>query len=228
MFAKFLRLPRCPPSPLLPSAATSWSDGLDGSRFRSGFGSGFALWDSCLGVEMGAEVSTWYPPSGVSVCTSACDAKETLHFLCFLGPSTLPINSISDGPSAAMAAAYAVALAFLSSKIGVFGGILEVHVMIEAIGVESLSLHLNWGLGMSHMGCKMCQPLPTPFKRKSAPSFSRCTHTNTHTDITSNNKQATRHHSVLAIAPSQHLGPDTILAILKPRWFSCQIRVLDR
>ena len=92
---------------------------------------------------MGAEVSTWCPPSGVSVGTSACEAKETLRFLCFCGPGTLPINSISDGPSAAMAAAYAVALAFFSSEIGVFGGILEVHVMIQAIGVESRCVHLN-------------------------------------------------------------------------------------
>ena len=125
------------------SAATGWSDGLDGLGFGSGFGSGFALWDSCLGSEMGAEVTTWCPPSGVSVCTSACEAKKTLRFLCFFGPGTLPINSISDGPSAAMAAAYAVALAFFSSEIGVFRGILEVHVMIQAIGVESRCVHLN-------------------------------------------------------------------------------------
>ena len=124
-------------------AATGWSDGLDGLGFGSGFGSGFALCNSCLGVEMGAEVSTWCPPSGVSDCTSACEAKETLRFLCFFGPRTLPINSISDGPSAAMAAAYAVALAFFSSEIVVFGGILEVHVMIQAIGVESRCVHLN-------------------------------------------------------------------------------------
>ena len=125
------------------SAATGWSDGWDGLGFGSGFGSGFALWDSGLGVEMGAEVSTCCPPSGVSVCTSACEAKEMLRFLCFCGPGTLPIKSISDGPSAAMAAAYAVALAFFSSEIGVFGGILEVHVMIQAIGVESRCVHHN-------------------------------------------------------------------------------------
>ena len=41
------------------------------------------------------------------------------------------------------AAAYAVALAFFSSEIGVFRGILEVHVMIQAIGVESRCVHLN-------------------------------------------------------------------------------------
>ena len=92
---------------------------------------------------MGAEVSTWCPTSGVSVCTSACEAKETLRLICFCGPGTLPINSISDGPSAAMAAAYAVALGFFSSEIGVFGGILEVHVMVQAIGVESRCVHLN-------------------------------------------------------------------------------------
>ena len=125
------------------SAATGWSDGWNGLGFGSGFGSGFTLWDSCLGVEMGAEVSTWCPPSGVSVCTSACEAKETLRFLCFCGPGTLPIKSISDGPSAAMAAAYAVALAFFSSEIGVFVGILEVHVMIQAIEVVSRCVHLN-------------------------------------------------------------------------------------
>ena len=125
------------------SAATGWSDGWDGLGFGSGFGSGFALWDSGLGVEMGAEVSTWCPPSGVSVCTSACEAKETRRFLCFCGPGTLPIKSIRDGPSAALAAAYAVALAFFSSEIGVFGGILEVHVMIQAIGVESRCVHHN-------------------------------------------------------------------------------------
>ena len=124
-------------------AATGWSDGWDGLRLGSGFGSGFALSDSYLGVEMGAEVSTWCPPSGVSVCTSACEAMKTLRFLCFCGPGTLHINSISDGPSAAMAAAYAVALAFISSEIGVFGGILEVHVMIQVIGVESRCVHLN-------------------------------------------------------------------------------------
>ena len=39
-------------------------------------------------------------------------------------------------------------------------------------------------------------------------------------------KQA-RHHSVLAIAPSQHLGPDSALAILEPRWCPCQIQVLS-
>ena len=125
------------------SAATGWSDSWDGLGFGSGFGSCFALWDSCLGVEMGAEVSTWYPPSGVSVCTSACEAKETLRFLCFFGPGTLPIDSISDGPSTAMAAVYAVALAFSSLEIGVFGGTLEVHVMIQAIGVESRCVHVN-------------------------------------------------------------------------------------
>ena len=125
------------------SAATGSSDGLDGLGFGSGFGSGFALWDSCLGVEMGAEVSTWCPPSGVSFCTSDCEAKETLRFLCFFGTGTLPIYSISDGPSAAMATAYTVALSFFSSEIGVFGGILEVHVMIQAIGVESRCVHLN-------------------------------------------------------------------------------------
>ena len=125
------------------SAATGWSDGWDGLGFGSGFGSGFALWDSSLGVEMGAEVSTWCPPSGVSVCTSACEAKEARRFLCFCGPGTLPIKSIRDGPSAALAAAYAVALAFFSSEIGVFGGILEVHVMIQAIGVESRCVHHN-------------------------------------------------------------------------------------
>ena len=100
-------------------------------------------------MEMGAEVSTWCPPSGVSVCTSACEAKETLRFLCFCGPGTLPINSISDGPSAAIAAAYAVALAFFSSEIGVFGGILEVHVMIQAIGAGSDPrghLWVTWGV----------------------------------------------------------------------------------
>ena len=125
------------------SAASGWSDSWDGLGFGSGFGSGFALWDSCLVVEIGAEVSTWCPPSGVSVCTSAWEAKETLRCLCFCGPGTLPINSISDGPSAAMAAAYAVALAFFSSEIGVFGGILEVHVMMQAIGVASRCVHLN-------------------------------------------------------------------------------------
>ena len=125
------------------SAATIWADGWDWLGFRSGFGSTFALWDSCLGVEMGAEVSTWCPPSGVIVCTSACEAKETLRFLCFFGPGTLPINSISDGPSAAIAAAYAVALAFFSLEIGVFGGILEVNVMTQAIGVESRCVRLN-------------------------------------------------------------------------------------
>ena len=125
------------------SAATGWSDSWDGLGFGSGSGSGFALWDSCLSVEIGAEVSTWWPPSGVSVCTSACEAKETLRLLCFCRPGTLPINSISDGPSAAMAAAYAVVLAFFSSEIGVFGGILEVHVIIQAIGVENRCVHLN-------------------------------------------------------------------------------------
>ena len=40
-----------------------------------------------------------------------------------------------------MAAAYAVALAFFSLEIGVFGGILEVHVMIQAIGVDAFP----WG-----------------------------------------------------------------------------------
>ena len=124
-------------------AATGWSDGFDGLGFGSGFVSGFALWDSCLGVEMGADVSTWCQASGVSVCTPACEAKETLRYLCFFGPGTLPINSISDGPSAAEAAAYAVALAFFSSEIGVFASILEVHVMIQAIGVKSRCVHLN-------------------------------------------------------------------------------------
>ena len=32
---------------------------------------------------------------------------------------------------------------FFSSEIGVFGGILDVHVMIQAIGVESRCVHLN-------------------------------------------------------------------------------------
>ena len=73
------------------SAATGWFDGWDGLGFGSGYGSGFALWDSCLGVEMGGEVSTWCPPSGVSVCTSACEAKETLRFLCFCGPGGGPV-----------------------------------------------------------------------------------------------------------------------------------------
>ena len=92
---------------------------------------------------MGAEVRTWCPPSGKSVRTFACKAKETLRLLCFFRPGTLSIDSISDGPSAAIAAAYAVALAFFSWEIGVSGGILEVHVMIQAIGVESRCVHLN-------------------------------------------------------------------------------------
>ena len=40
-------------------------------------------------------------------------------------------------------------------------------------------------------------------------------------------KQA-RHHFVLAIAPSQHLGPDSTLAILEPKWWPCQIQVLSK
>ena len=41
------------------------------------------------------------------------------------------------------------------------------------------------------------------------------------------NKQA-RHHSVLAIAPSQRLGLDSTSAILEPRWCPSQIQVLSR
>ena len=42
-----------------------------------------------------------------------------------------------------------------------------------------------------------------------------------------NNKQqaTTRLRAVLAIAPSQRLGPDSTLAILQPRWCPCQIQV---
>ena len=37
-----------------------------------------------------------------------------------------------------------------------------------------------------------------------------------------------RHRAVLAIAPSQHLGPDSTLAILEPTWWPCQIQVLSQ
>ena len=37
----------------------------------------------------------------------------------------------------------------------------------------------------------------------------------------------TRHHSVLATAPSHRLELDSTLAILEPRWWPCQIQVLS-
>ena len=46
---------------------------------------------------------------------------------------------------------------------------------------------------------------------------------------TSNNKQQqARLRAVLAIAPSQSLGPDSTLAILEPRWCPCQSQVLSQ
>ena len=42
------------------------------------------------------------------------------------------------------------------------------------------------------------------------------------------NKQQARLRAVLAIAPSQRLGPDSTLAILEPRWWPCQIQVLSQ
>ena len=46
---------------------------------------------------------------------------------------------------------------------------------------------------------------------------------------TSNNKQQqARLRAVLAIAPSQGLGPDSTLAILEPRWCPCRIQVLSQ
>ena len=54
-------------------------------------------------------------------------------------------------------------------------------------------------------------------------------------NLANNNKQQqattskqARHHSVLAIAPSQRLGLDSTLAILEPRWCPWQIQVLSQ
>ena len=121
----------------LDAAFCSLLDCVDGSSLGEGFkcegGSGFRS-------RMGVEVMVAFAPQRVSICTSACEANETVGFSGSRTPGLDPIKSIKVWLFTAMAAAHFVAFCFCSSLDIDFTGVLECDKIDVANGLDGLEM----------------------------------------------------------------------------------------